>query len=141
MAFGSANETFAFVDFAGDDDAPELSAELVGDAALDDADDLIEHFADDPPPEERVQARTNDARTLIDTAPRRGLSAVAPPDLARLERRHEVQGRLKEAVETFDTTSMRADVQRQWVAFGANSTLRLPEPSSQVQVSAVRIPV
>ena len=54
-----------------------------------------------------MQARTNDARTLIDTAPRRGLAAVESRSLARPERRHEVQGRLKEAVETFDRTRMR----------------------------------
>ena len=31
----------------------------------------MEHFADDAPPDERVQARTHDARALIDTAPGR----------------------------------------------------------------------
>ena len=31
----------------------------------------MEHFADDAPPDERVQARTKDARGLIDTAPGR----------------------------------------------------------------------
>ena len=41
------------------------------------------------------------------------LSAVEPPDLARLGRRHEVQRHLKEAVETFGTAGMRAGVQRQ----------------------------
>ena len=41
------------------------------DAALYGADDLIEHFAGYAPPEERVRARTNDARALIDTALRR----------------------------------------------------------------------
>ena len=49
-----------------------LSAELTEDAAPYHADDLVERFADDEPPEERVQARTHDdARALIDTAPGR----------------------------------------------------------------------
>ena len=52
VALGGAHETRAFVDVAGDDDAPELSAKLVGDAALDDADYLDR----DPLPEERMQA-------------------------------------------------------------------------------------
>ena len=76
-SFG-ADVTFAFVEVARDDDAPELSAELVGDAALDHADDLIAHFADDPLPEKRVQARTNDARTLIETAPGRCCRPSSP---------------------------------------------------------------
>ena len=32
--------------------------------------------ADDAPPEDRVQARTNDGRALIDTAPRRACQAM-----------------------------------------------------------------
>ena len=71
VALSRATETLAFVDVAGDDDAHALSAALLEDAAPYHADDLIEHFADDAPPEERVQARTNDARALIDTAPGR----------------------------------------------------------------------
>ena len=71
VALSRATETLAFVDVAGDDDALDLSASLLGDAAPYDADDLLEHFADDAPPEERVLARTADARALVDTAPRR----------------------------------------------------------------------
>ena len=71
VALSRATETLAFVDLAGSDGALELSAQLLRDAAPYDADDLIEHFADDAPPEERVQARTRDARALIDTAPAR----------------------------------------------------------------------
>ena len=82
------------MDVAGNDDRLELSAEVFGDAALYDADDLIENFAGDAPPEERVQARTNDARALIDTSPPR-YCGRQPPDVARLVRRHEVQGHLK----------------------------------------------
>ena len=52
VALSRATETLAFVGVAGDDDAPELSAKLVGDAALDDADYLDR----DPLPEERMQA-------------------------------------------------------------------------------------
>ena len=65
VALSRATETLAFVDVAGDDDAHALSADLLEDAAPYHADDLVEHFADDAPPEERVQARTKDARGLI----------------------------------------------------------------------------
>ena len=71
VALSRATETLAFVDVAGDDDARALGAELLEDAAPYDADDLVEHFVDDSPPDERVQARTHDARALIDTAPGR----------------------------------------------------------------------
>ena len=71
VALSRATETLAFVDVAGDAEAHALSAELLEDAAPYDADDLVEHFADDVPPDERVQARTHDARALIDTAPGR----------------------------------------------------------------------
>ena len=40
VALSRATETLAFVDVAGNDDRLELSAELVGDAALYDADDV-----------------------------------------------------------------------------------------------------
>ena len=71
VALSRATETLVFVDIAGDGDAHELSADLLEDAAPYDAGDLVEHFADDAPPDERVQARTRDARALIDTAPGR----------------------------------------------------------------------
>ena len=71
VALSRATETLVFVDVAGNDDALDLSAELLDDAAPYDPDDLIEHFADEAPPEERVLARTNDARALVDAAPRR----------------------------------------------------------------------
>ena len=71
MALSRATETLAFVDIGGDDEVLDLSAELLEDSAPYDADDLIEHFTDDAPPEERVLARTADARALVDTAPRR----------------------------------------------------------------------
>ena len=64
-----ATETLAFDDMPGDDGAHELSADLPEDTAACDAADLVEHFADDAPPEERVPARTGDGRALIDTAP------------------------------------------------------------------------
>ena len=71
VALSRATETLAFVDVAGDAEAHALSAELLEDAAPYDADDLVEHFADDVPPDERVLARTHDAQALIDTAPGR----------------------------------------------------------------------
>ena len=57
----------AFADVAGDDDAHELNGELLKGAAPYHADDLVDHFADDAPPEERVQARTKGA-TLLQNA-------------------------------------------------------------------------
>ena len=72
VALGGANETVAFIDVVeGDahDDALELNAELVRDAALDDADALFERSGGDASPEERAQARTNNAPALIDKAP------------------------------------------------------------------------
>ena len=51
------------------DGAHELSADLPEDTAVCDAGDLVDHFADDAPPEEGVPARTGDARALIGTAP------------------------------------------------------------------------
>ena len=71
VALSRATETLAFVDVDGDDDAHALSAQLLEDAAPYRGDDLVEHFADDAPPDERVQARTKGARGLIDTAPGR----------------------------------------------------------------------
>ena len=59
-------------------DRLEQSAELLGDAALYDAADLIEQFAGDALEEERVQAGTNDARALIYTAPRRYCQPSSP---------------------------------------------------------------
>ncbi len=49
-----------------------LSRELLGDPAPYDAGDLLDHFArSEASAEERVQVRTEDARALIDSAPRR----------------------------------------------------------------------
>ena len=58
----------AFVDMPGDYGAHELSADPPEDTVAWDAGDR-EHLADDAAPEERVPARTGDARALIDTAP------------------------------------------------------------------------
>ena len=57
VALSRATETLAFVDVGGDEDAHALSADLLKDAAPFHADDLVEHFADDAPPDERVPAR------------------------------------------------------------------------------------
>ena len=65
----------AFADMPGDCGAHELRADLPEDTAACDAGDL-EHFADDAPPEERVPARTGDARALIDIAPGRACQAM-----------------------------------------------------------------
>ena len=71
VALSRATESLAFVDVAGDEDAHAQSAELLEDTAPFHADDLVEHLADVAPPDERVQARTQDARGLIDTSPGR----------------------------------------------------------------------
>ena len=68
VALSRATETLAFVDVARADDAHALSCGAAQGRAPYHADDLVEHFADDAPPEERVQARTKDARGLMDTA-------------------------------------------------------------------------
>ena len=62
-------QTPAFADLPGDDGAHELSADLPGDTAACDAGDLIEHFAEDAPRDERVPARTNEARVLLIRVP------------------------------------------------------------------------
>ena len=49
------------------------------------------------------------------------LAAVKPPDLARLGRLREVQGRLDEAAETFEAAEMPADAPRNWRAAGSGS--------------------
>ena len=46
------------------------------------------------------------------------LAAVKPPDLARLGRLREVQGRLDEAAQTFEAADMPADALRNWRAAG-----------------------
>lgn len=72
VALSRATETLAFIDVGVGSAERALSLELLGDAAPFDPEDLVEHFADaDVPVEERVLARTNDARALIDERPRR----------------------------------------------------------------------
>jgi len=46
------------------------------------------------------------------------LVAVKPPDLARLGRQREVQGRLEDAAETLEVADMPADALRNWHAAG-----------------------
>ena len=56
------------------------------------------------------------------------LTAVKPPDLARLGRLREVQGRLHEAAETFEAAEMPADALRNWRAAGKwQQAVRLAE--------------
>ena len=98
VTLGRAAESHVFVDVACDDDARGLSAELLEDAAPYDADDLIEHFADDAPPEERVQARTNEVRALrTDTVrylpQRRQVALVVTLAIATAKLRHPVSFR------------------------------------------------
>ena len=56
------------------------------------------------------------------------LVAVKPPDLARLGRLREVQGRLEDAAETFGVADMPADALRNWRAAGKwQQAVRLAE--------------
>ena len=72
VTLSRATETLVFVDVAPGDRERALSLELLGDAAPYDPEDLVDHFAHaEASPEERVLARTNDARVLIDSAPGR----------------------------------------------------------------------
>ena len=72
VTLSRATETLACIDVAATDEERELSLALLGDAAPYSPEDLLDHFAQvDASPEERVQARTQDARLLIDSAPGR----------------------------------------------------------------------
>ena len=72
VTLSRATETLVCIDVEATDEERELSLALLGDAAPYSPEDLLDHFAHaDASPEERVQARTNDARLLIDSAPGR----------------------------------------------------------------------
>ena len=72
VALSRATETLAFVDVEASDGERGLSWALLDAPAPFDPEDLAEHFTDaDVSPEERVLARTKDARALIDERPRR----------------------------------------------------------------------
>ena len=72
VTLSRATETLVFVDVEAGDDELRESRELLGDAAPYSAEDLLDHLANaDASAEERVLARTSDARALIDSAPRR----------------------------------------------------------------------
>ena len=49
------------------------------------------------------------------------LVAIKPPDLARLGKLREVQGRLEDAAETFEAADMAADALRNWRAAGSGA--------------------
>ena len=72
VTLSRATETLVFVDVEAGDDELRESRDLLGDAAPYSAEDLLDHLANaDASAEERVLARTGDARALIDSAPRR----------------------------------------------------------------------
>ncbi len=72
VTLSRATETLVCIDVEATDEERERSLALLGDAAPYSPEDLLDHFAQaDASPEERVQARTNDARLLIDSAPGR----------------------------------------------------------------------
>ena len=77
VTLSRATETLACIDVEATDEERALSLALLGDAAPYSPEDLLDHFAHaDASPEERVQARTNDARLLIDSAPGRAWQRV-----------------------------------------------------------------
>ncbi len=72
VTLSRATETLVLVDVEATAEERDLSLALLGDGAPYSPEDLLDHFAHaDASPEERVQARTNDARLLIDSAPGR----------------------------------------------------------------------
>ena len=72
VTLSRATETLVFVDVEAGADDLEKSRDLLGDAAPYNAEDLVDHLTHtDASADERVLARTNDARALIDSAPRR----------------------------------------------------------------------
>ena len=72
VTLSRATETLACIDVEATDEERELSLALLGDAAPYSPEDLLDHFANaEASPKERVEARTNDARLLIDSAPGR----------------------------------------------------------------------
>ena len=89
VTLSRATETLVFVDVEASEAEHDLSLGLLYDAAPYDPEDLVDHFAHaEASPEERVLARTNDARALIDSAPgrawlraRQAIRLLGEPDL------------------------------------------------------------
>ena len=72
VALSRSTELLAFVDVEPDHTMRELSLELLGNVASYSPHDLIEHMeAADDQPEDRVYGLIEEARSLLDTAPRR----------------------------------------------------------------------
>ncbi len=72
VTLSRATETLVFIDVEPDDDQRRHSLRILGDAAPYSTEDLLDHFTHaDASPEERVLARINDARALVDSAPGR----------------------------------------------------------------------
>ena len=72
VTLSRATETLVFIDVMGSETDLRLSGALLGDPAPYSPDDLLDHLSHaDASPEERVLARTSDARRLIDAAPHR----------------------------------------------------------------------
>ena len=72
VTLSRATETLVFVDVEATAEEQDLSRDLLWDAAPYDVEDLLDHFDHaDATAEERVLARTHDARGLIDSAPGR----------------------------------------------------------------------
>ena len=72
VTLSRATETLVFIDVTASEADLRLSGALLGDPAPYSPDDLIDHLSHaDASPEERVLARTSDARGLIDAAPHR----------------------------------------------------------------------
>ena len=72
VALSRATELLAFIEVEFDDAASELSRKLLDDSARYNSEDLIEYLSStDDLPEDRVQQLVDEARQIIDNAPRR----------------------------------------------------------------------
>ena len=77
VALSRATETLAVVDFIPSPEEQTLSLHLLDETVSYEPNDLIEHFANlDIPIEDKVRARTVEARALVDTAPRQAWKRI-----------------------------------------------------------------
>ena len=89
--------------------------------------DISLDLAGDALPDKRVQARTNDARALIDTAPRRyGRPSSPRTSCAWGGCTKRKQGHLNLAAERFETAGIQAGTLHDWRSAGRLSSVRRP---------------
>ncbi len=88
VALSRATEALTFVDFAPSDDERRLSQELLGQVAAFKLDEWIDHCTDDTPIDQKIWVWVEQARALIDDAPRgawlrarQAIDLLGDPDL------------------------------------------------------------